>query len=53
VRKIVADPAFQAKYMEGQGFEPQPISPGQFAAFIKAEFSKWGKIVREAKVSVD
>jgi tripartite-type tricarboxylate transporter receptor subunit TctC len=53
VRKIVADPAFHARHMEGQGFEAQPITPEQFGAFIRAEFAKWGRIVREAKVSVD
>jgi len=34
---------------------PVPIgnSPEQFAAFIKAEQAKWGKVVKEANVRIE
>jgi hypothetical protein len=28
-------------------------TPDTFAAFLKAEFNEWGRVVREAKVKVD
>ncbi len=39
--------------LEGQGLEPVGNTPGQFAAFIKAETEKWGKIIKAAGAKVD
>jgi tripartite-type tricarboxylate transporter receptor subunit TctC len=36
-----------------QGVEPNPDSPDQFAAFIKADVARWGKLVREAGIKAD
>jgi tripartite-type tricarboxylate transporter receptor subunit TctC len=30
------------------GIEPRPMTPGQFAAFIRAETDKWGEIIRRS-----
>jgi len=35
------------------GSEPAPSTPEQFAAFLRDEHQKWGRVVREAKVQVD
>lgn len=35
------------------GAEPVGNSPDQFAAFIKSEYNKWGRVAREAKISLD
>jgi tripartite-type tricarboxylate transporter receptor subunit TctC len=32
--------------LERQGFEPQSSTPEQFAAFLQAEYDKWGKVIR-------
>jgi len=36
-----------------QGAEPASSTPEQFAAFIKAEFAKWSKVIRDAKIVID
>ncbi|MBY0436583.1 MAG: tripartite tricarboxylate transporter substrate binding protein [Burkholderiales bacterium] len=33
-----------------QGIEPAPSSPEAFGKFIRAEFDKWGRVLRDAKV---
>ncbi len=37
----------------GQGAAVVASSPAQFAAFIKAEIVKWGKVIKEAGATVD
>ena len=41
------------KRLSEQGAEPHPEKPEQFAAFIRAESAKWGKVVRESGATVD
>jgi len=36
-----------------QGAEPVVTTPEQFSAYIRAEFSKWGKVVKAANVQLD
>ncbi|RYG10519.1 MAG: tripartite tricarboxylate transporter substrate binding protein, partial [Burkholderiales bacterium] len=50
--KVLADPAVKKK-IEEQGAEVVSETPAHFAAFIKAESVKWGKVVRESGASVD
>jgi tripartite-type tricarboxylate transporter receptor subunit TctC len=40
-------------WFEEQGGEPVGDRPEDFAAFVKAEHAKWGRIIREAKIKVD
>ena len=35
------------------GIDPAPSSPDVFRAYIKAEFAKWGKLIREAGIRAD
>ena len=37
----------------GLGFETVGNTPDQFDAFIRSEITKWGKVVREAKIYAD
>jgi tripartite-type tricarboxylate transporter receptor subunit TctC len=37
--------------LERQGFEPQSSTPEQFAAFLQAEYDKWGKIIGALKLT--
>lgn len=53
VQKINQDPAFRDKYLDPQGFEPVVSSPAQFAEYLRTDAAKWGKIIREAKVTLD
>jgi tripartite-type tricarboxylate transporter receptor subunit TctC len=35
------------------GFEPIGSTPDKFAAYLKAEFAEWGRVVRDAKIKVE
>lgn len=39
--------------LDGMGTIPVGSSPQEFQAFIDAETAKWGKVIRDAKVSLD
>lgn len=47
--KALQDPELRAK-MNGQGNEIAGGTPEAFAALIKAEAPRWGKVVRDAKI---
>jgi tripartite-type tricarboxylate transporter receptor subunit TctC len=53
VAKLLADPAFGEKFLAPQMFEPMATSPEAFAAYIEAQTRKWGKLIRERKLSID
>jgi tripartite-type tricarboxylate transporter receptor subunit TctC len=50
VIKVISDPAFAQQYLAAQGLEPITETPEEFAAFIRAERNKWGKVVRDANI---
>ena len=50
--KVLNQPDVKAK-IAAQGGEVVAETPEQFAAFIKAETAKWGKVVKESGASVD
>jgi len=50
--KILALPDVRERFVS-QGAEPVGNSPGEFAAYIKAEIAKWGKVIRESGAKVD
>ena len=35
------------------GAEPGGATPEQFSAFVRREIEKWGKVVRDAKVTIE
>jgi len=39
--------------MQSAGFEPLSSTPDQFAAFIKEEIIRWGKVIKDANLSVE
>ena len=53
VAKLLADPAFGKKFLAPQMFEPMASSPEAFAAYIEAQAQKWGKLIRERKLSIN
>jgi tripartite-type tricarboxylate transporter receptor subunit TctC len=42
-----------AERLAGDGSEFGKNTPEQFGAFVKAEYRKWGKIIRQAKIRVE
>ena len=44
---ILRTPAVRAVLLD-QGSEPRPGTPEEFAAFIKSETLKWGRVIRTA-----
>jgi tripartite-type tricarboxylate transporter receptor subunit TctC len=46
------DPAIVAK-LRTQYMEPEPGTPAQFAAFMKAERAKWGPIIKRAGIKAE
>ncbi len=40
------------KLLVPTGMEPDPDTPEQFAAYLKADYDKWGKVVRESGATV-
>jgi tripartite-type tricarboxylate transporter receptor subunit TctC len=50
--KIVAMPDVK-KRLDDLGFEVLANTPDEFAARIKVEMAKWGKVIHDAKLRVD
>ena len=40
------------KLLAPTGMEPDPDTPEQFGAYVKSEYDKWGKVVRESGATV-
>ena len=49
VTDILQSSAMHASLLD-QGAEPVPGTPGEFAAFIKSETVKWGKVIKTAGI---
>src|SRR3954466_9682384 len=52
IRKSVARPEVQER-LANLGFRPVANSPEEFAARIKAEIEKWGKVVHDANLRIE
>jgi tripartite-type tricarboxylate transporter receptor subunit TctC len=52
VTKVLADRGFAEKYLAPQGLEPIAGTPEAFAKFIRTETVKWGKVVKDANLSM-
>jgi len=52
VTRVISDRAFAGKYLAAQGLESITGSPEQFAALIRAETVRWGKVVKDADAKV-
>jgi tripartite-type tricarboxylate transporter receptor subunit TctC len=50
--KFVSQPDNRAKLMS-MGFDPVGNTPEQFSSYIQSEVSRWGKVIRDAKIKVD
>jgi tripartite-type tricarboxylate transporter receptor subunit TctC len=52
IAKAVAQPDVKERLM-ALGFKPVANTPDEFAARIRLEIEKWGKVVRDAKLRID
>jgi tripartite-type tricarboxylate transporter receptor subunit TctC len=52
VRKVLADPAMQAKFIE-RGLVPDTADQMEWNQFFRKEYVKWGEVVRRANVKVE
>jgi len=52
VVRVLKTPDMREKFAS-QGFEPAGTTPAEFAAYIKAEIAKWGKVIRDAGIRAD
>jgi tripartite-type tricarboxylate transporter receptor subunit TctC len=50
--KVLADPGVKDA-LDKHGLTPQPTTRAELAAFMRAESDKWGKVVRERKISAE
>lgn len=51
-RRALTSPDIKDK-LQRAGNEPVGSSPAEFAAFVRAEFDKWAKVIKQAKLRVD
>lgn len=52
VNRALADPAVVARFQTG-GMDPFITTPDEFAGFIKAEYAKYGAVVKAVGVKID
>ncbi len=39
--------------LDGLGLEPQPLTPGEFAGYVKSEVAKWAKVVKTTGITAE
>jgi tripartite-type tricarboxylate transporter receptor subunit TctC len=53
VEHVFNDPAFRTRFLDPQMFESIAGPQQQFADFIKAERTKWSKVIKEANITLE
>jgi tripartite-type tricarboxylate transporter receptor subunit TctC len=53
VQQIIRDPEFQKQFLEPQALQPTLGSPEQLMRFLASESEKWGKLIRDANLTVE
>jgi tripartite-type tricarboxylate transporter receptor subunit TctC len=52
VRRAVEDPKSR-QAIAAQGVDPRASTPGEFRELFRAEYERWGKVIREARIKAD
>jgi tripartite-type tricarboxylate transporter receptor subunit TctC len=52
INKALASPALRQR-LSGEAIDPMPMTPEQFASFIRAEIARWSALARERGISLD
>ena len=50
VARIIASPEMRAR-LAAQGADPIGSTPAEFLAFMRAEYEKWGRVIKEAHIA--
>ena len=50
--KVITNPDIQSR-LRSMGGEPATLSPQQTTAFLKAEYERWGRVIREAGIKAE
>jgi len=50
--KVLASPAIKND-AANSGYELDPAGPEEFAAFVRAEIAKWGKVIKDANIKIE
>ena len=50
--KVLSDPTVVPEMLK-HGLEPHPGTREELARYMKAESDKWGKVIREAKITAE
>lgn len=53
VNKLLAQPDMKEKFSNAGALEPFITTPAEFAALIRADYAKYGKVVKDVGVTVD
>jgi tripartite-type tricarboxylate transporter receptor subunit TctC len=53
INKALGEPAVEAKLKSAGGLEPLVTKPDEFAALIRSDYDKYGRIVREVGARID
>jgi len=52
INKALASPALRQR-LSAEAIDPMPMTPEQFASFIRAEIARWSALARERGISLD
>ena len=52
ILKVLGSASVKERFA-GLALEPAPSSPDQFSAYIKEDFARWNKVVKDANIKVD
>ena len=52
IRKVLALPEIR-NALQAQGVEAAGNTPEQYAAFVREEYNKWGKVIRDANIKAE
>jgi tripartite-type tricarboxylate transporter receptor subunit TctC len=53
VQRVLTDPTFHEQFLAPNFYESVTGSPGEFAAYIKSDSERWGKVIRDANLTGD
>ncbi len=52
INKALATPELRER-LAGEALEPMPMTPAQFAQYIRDDIARWSKLTRERKIEID
>ena len=52
INKALASPELKER-LAGEALEPMPMTPTQFAAYVQADITRWTRLARERKISLE